>query len=181
MVPTSASRGTLYAIGHKNMKRNIIRLILPLICLISNTQCNSNNEELQQQMEVKNIIENELQAKLPKSVKNINHMMISSFMFHEIGRFSCDESEFSNFIISNNFNEIKYDEIIKHFISNEYEKYFAWWKPDILMNVSSFSKNWEYRNDAGTLMTVDCLLIAGNEDDKKDSIIYFDVSHYPKW
>ena len=69
LVPTSASRGTLYAIGHKNMKRNIIRLILALMCFISNTQCNSNNEELQQQMEVKNIVEKELQAKLPESVK----------------------------------------------------------------------------------------------------------------
>ena len=102
-------------------------------------------------------------------------------MFHEIGRFSCGESEFSDFIINNNFNKVKSIEIINHFIPNEYEKYFTWWKPDVLMNVSSFSKNWEYRNDADTLMTVDCLLIAGNEDNKKDKIIYFDVSHHPKW
>jgi len=163
------------------MKSKIIRLIFLLIYLIPFYQCNSKNEELEDIVKIKIFIENQLQAKLPKSITNINHTMISSFMFHVAGKFECNESEFIDFIQKNNFNKIAPDEILNYFISNEYEKYYKWWKPDILINLSYFSKNWEYRNNAETLITVECLLIAGNEDKKKEKIIYYDVLHHPKW
>jgi len=185
MVPTSASRGTLYAIGHKYMKYIINKSIVILICFILFCQCYSKNKDpkgmykdemidnkLQISSEDKKIIENAFQAKLPKSTSNLKYMIASKFFFNIIGKFECDETEIKEFIISNDFNSVVSEDILNYFISTEYD---GWWKPRILNNVLSFRKDWEYRNDINTLIKAKCLIVTGNEDDKQNIIIYFDI------
>jgi hypothetical protein len=156
--------------------RNKILILFILILISAYISCNSNGPDTH-----KEFIEKRLQAKLPESASDTLHIMVGSFYFHVIGKFDLEINDFIQFMLNNKFTSVPFADIRDYFYVSEYENKFDWWHPGLLKKIISFGKDWEYRNTVNTLVTVDCILIAGSENENEKITVYFNILEHPKY